>query len=115
MFDRPGNAHGDTRQARYPVAIAQPLDLFARGVETGHRGVVDVQTDIPLADDVADLVADRHPEMLVTEVDRPDASGARNGGEDCRPSPAPRAASHRRERALDDPPVSQEARDGVPH
>ena len=54
-FDGAGNPHADNRQGRYPVAVAQLLDSCARGVKPGQGRVVDVQTDIQLADDAAAL------------------------------------------------------------
>ena len=46
---------------------------------------------------------------------RTDAGVARHRTEDCRPASAPRASSHRRQRAVDDPALSQQPRDSVPH
>ena len=45
------------------MAVAQLLDSCARGVKPGQGRVVDVQTDIQLADDAASLVADRVTEQ----------------------------------------------------
>jgi len=114
-FDGPWNAQGDTCQGRHPVALAQLLDLFAGRVKTGHWGGVDVKTDVLLANDVARLVADRYPEVLVTEVDRAHVSGARHCGEDRSPSAAPGTASHRGERAVDDSTLGQKPCDRVSH